>query len=81
MSETREPRVVACVECGDTRVIGSMREQLILAAPDLYEALSEMVHEYGRRGAPTDELWPPEKQLPWVRKAMTALLKATGEQP
>lgn len=55
--------------CGDSREEHEAIANLIIAAPDLYAALAEIVAEWGRPNTPK-----------WHR-ARTALAKARGEQP
>jgi hypothetical protein len=51
--------------------------RLIAAAPEMFEALREVVRWNGMRGD-GDELLPPEKQDPEIAAAMRAIAKAEG---
>jgi hypothetical protein len=73
--------VIAAVWCGDDVEGGEQANaRLISAAPEMFEALKEVVKWNGLRDG-GDDLLPPEEQLdPEIARAMRALSKALGKE-
>ena len=64
--------------CADE--LDAVDKALVLAAPDLLEALEEMVRRYALHVTVRGGLQPIENQCDWeVRAAMRAIAKATGK--
>lgn len=70
--------VTACVLSLPGRHKNEPDVQLITAAPDLFDALDEMVRWYGKRGG-EDALLPAEEQESEIAAAIRALAKARGK--